>query len=1094
MQCLTCGAAGLALGQQCSVCGSVCESKCRYCGFANQPAARFCGGCGRPSNQPFAIAHHALSFLQSNVPSVLVERILRSGSAMLGERKHVTVLFADVRGSTELINGLDPEQALEILGPILKLLMDAVHQHEGFVNQSRGDGIMALFGAPIASEDHAVQACRAALAMRDAVGALRGKNWDGIAVRIGLNSGHVVIHSIGSDLAMNYDAVGRTVHLAARMEGLAEPGTILLTSATHAIAKDFVTVAAKGTCTVKGISEQIDTFELKAMRARTRWQARTERGLSTIVGRMPELRMLRTALDRAATGEGQLVSVAGAAGLGKSRLVHECIKFAGRDWLVLETACASQRTGSSYYPVSTLIRSSIQVGISDAPDAVVQRVTKWMASRNAALMRHLPAILSLLDLDRDDRDWNNLAPAERRQRVIEAVNALVLDQAQSAPVLIMIEDFHWADAETRLVIESLLRVLSHARVLLIATQRSDGTRLDGSSIHLDLSPLDAEASRQLIDQLMGHDIGLIQIKRSILAQAGGNPLFLEELVQALRDKKILEGLPGNLRHSKGCQKIDIPATIQSVLAARIDLLGGIPKSLLQIASVIGKDVPMTLLSSMVDVATDELSPHLEMLETADFLYKVKAERAPEQAFKHEYSFKHEFTREVAYGTMLTGLRRTLHAKLVDIIESSFANRLDEYIDHLADHAFHAELWEKAIPYQLRSCRRAAKRGANQNAISLFERGLETLVRLPPSNAKNKAQIDFRLTVIIALEPLGRHQRIASVLREARSFAESLADPLRTTAVNCQLGVALWRIGEHDGAMAAAERAQTLADKIGDASLIFAAQAIAGMVYHEVGPFFRAVEVHEKCLALETPQLDARRAGWAAYPSVVLRTFLADSLLELGELDRAEAVAEEGSRRAEAADHAYSRANIDHVRARIWSAQGRHAEALALLLDTWQICLDLEMIQMYPIFAARLGEAHLGLGDTKAALDILCVPEKLDVPLAEHAFGWRYLFLAQGRALLAAGRLSEARAAAERAFALAESRGEAPQQAYASMLLGSIAAAGSQRNGEAADYFRRTLELAERCGMRPLLEDARAALASAAPWAESRTLRPSRFRV
>jgi tetratricopeptide (TPR) repeat protein len=280
-------------------------------------------------------------------------------------------------------------------------------------------------------------------------------------------------------------------------------------------------------------------------------------------------------------------------------------------------------------------------------------------------------------------------------------------------------------------------------------------------------------------------------------------------------------------------------------------------------------------------------------------------------------------------------------------------------------------------------------------------------------------------------------------------------------------------------MAAAKRASALANTIGDASLIFAALAISGMVYHEVGPFPKAVEIHERCLALETPDLDERRAGWAAYPSVILRAFLADSLTDLGEFARAEAVAEEGSRRAEAADHAYSRANINHVRARVWSARGRHAQALALLQDTWQSCLDLEMVQMYPIFAARLGEAHLGLGDVQSALDILSVPEKLDVPLAEHAFGWRYLFLAQGRSLLAAGRLEEARAAAERALALATSRGEAPQQAYASMLLGRIAAAVGKQNDQAQGYFQRALELAAPCGMRPLVEDARAALASAA---------------
>ena len=1008
---------------------------------------------------------------------------------MVGERKHVTVLFADVRGSTALIDQLDPEQALEILAPVLKFLMDTVHKFEGFANQSRGDGIMALFGAPIASEDHAVQACRAALAMRADIGTLRQKIGSDVDIRVGMNSGQVVIHSIGSDLAMNYDAVGKTVHLAARMEQLAAPGTIMLTSATRGLASGFIEATPKGSFAVKGISGPVEAFELTGMRVRTRWQVRSGRGLSTLVGRQSELRALRGALENAAVGNGQLVTVTSAAGFGKSRLVHEFIRFVAQDWSLLETACASQRTSSSYYPISTLIRASFNIGIDDGPEVVAKRVTEGVGRLNPALNDFLPAMLSLLDLASNDPDWNKLEPTERRHRVIEAVKALVLELEKSAPLLILVEDLHWVDVETKLILDNLVSVLSKGRILLIATQRPEGGSgaFSQPHVHLDLAPLDDEAAGQLIDWLMGDDIGLTQVKRRILAQAHGNPLFLEELVQALRDKRILEGLPGNHRLSKDAKRIDIPETIHSVLAARIDLLDGLPKSLLQTSAVIGKDVPVALLTRMVAMAPDDIAIHLAKLEAADFLYKVRLDPTP------EYSFKHELTRDVTYGTMLLGLRRSLHAKAVEIIETSFENRLDEHIDRLADHAFFAGLWEKAVPYQLRSCRRAVKRGANQDAISIFERGLETLSHLSMSDTKNKAQIDFRLTVIIALEPLGRHRRIAHVLREARSFAETSGDPWRTAAVNCQLAVALWRLGQHDGALAAAEAASVLANRIGDKPLIFAALHHFGIVHHETGAFSKAVEIHRRCLALETPELDQKRAGWAAYPSVILRTFLANSLIELGELDSAEAMAEEAGRRAEAADHAYSRANIDHVRARVRMAQGRHAEALALLQNTWQICLDLEMAQMYPIFAARMGEAYLGVGNVQAALDILMVPEKLDVPLAEHAFGWRYLFLAQGRAFLAVGRHIDARAAAGRALTLAEERGELPQRAYATKLLGDISAAMGNENGQAEAYFQQALHLAERCAMRPLMESTCAALAKA-PMRDGLNRKPHRARA
>lgn len=1045
-------------------------SRCSHCGFVLQADARFCGGCGRPRTVPTPLGVHALSFLQSNVPDELADRIVRSGASMLGERKHVTVLFADIRGSTSLIDPLDPEEALEVIGPVLKRLMDAIHQHNGLVNQTRGDGIMALFGAPIASEDHAVQACRAALAARDAVSEFNRSTRSNIEIRIGINSGQVVIHSIGNNLSMNYDAVGKTVHLAARMEELADPNSIMLSSDAYQLAKGFISARSLGTVHPKGISGPVGTYALVAMRPRTRWQVRSSAGLSPLAGRHAELDQLRGALDRA-TSAGQAVTVIGEAGIGKSRLVHEFVESISDEWLVLQTACAPQRTNSSYYPISTLMRSIFGVGIGDTSTSAADRVRSQLARLDPELMAHLSAILSLLDLSGDDDVWRKLEPSERRNKTAEAIKTLVFYQERLTPLVILMEDVHWIDAETKLILNGVVDSIADARILLITTQRPPGLWTDRPIARLDLAPLPNAEGDRLLQSLLGNDNSLGHIRQRILVQSEGNPLFVEELARSLMDSKAVVSDAGMYRASSGSGGVDIPETIHSVLASRIDLLDRPAKSLLQMAAVIGREVSPELLSGLAGVEPDKLASRLETLESGDFL------RRTGRANSAEYSFKHELTREVAYGMMLLSVRRYLHAKAIEIIESRFGDRLDEEIDRLADHAFLAELWQKAFPYQLRSCRRAIKRGANQDAIAISERALETLAHWPASQKKTIAEIDLRLTLITALEPLGLHRRIATVLREASRLTEVSGEPWRIAAVNCQLTVALWRLGLHEEAMTAARSALAIAEQIREPILTFAALHNVGIIHHETGDFRASLEFHDRCLAMESPVIDERRAGWAALPSVTLRTFMADSLIELGDFDRAEELATDGSQRANAANHAYSRANINHVFGRLRTAQGRPAEALSLLQESWQTCLDLEMKQMYPVFASRMGEAYLALGDVRSALEILAVPEQLDIPLAEHAFGWRFLFVAQGHAFLAAGNKAQATAVAERALALAEERQEPPQQAYAKKLLGDIARVNDANDITSAErYYREAFALAEQCAMRPLMTLCRDALA------------------
>ncbi len=419
---------------------------------------------------------------------------------------------------------------------------------------------------------------------------------------------------------------------------------------------------------------------------------------------------MRSAFESAAAGQGRLVGIVGPPGIGKSRLVHEFVNKVTAGWTVLETACASQHMNSSYYPISRLIRTLFNIGIDDSPETVARRIKEGAGRFHPAPASFAPAIFSMLDLPINDADWDNLSPPARRYQVIETIKALFNEQ-RASPLLILIEDLHWADAETKLILENLAGLLGNARILLMATHRPESTwSADRAHLRVDLFPLKEQDSHAMVDWLMGDDIGLIPVKRRILAQAQGNPLFIEELVQALKDSGAIEGKPRHYRLTQSTQQIDMPETIHSVLATRVDLLDARSKSLLQTCAVIGKDAPAALLSSMTETQPEELALQLQTLEAADLLYKVGDTAAP------EYSFKHDLTREVAYGTLLLGMRRILHAKAVEIIEANFSDRLEAHIDRLADHAFYAELWEKAVPYQLRSCRRAVRRGANQDAV------------------------------------------------------------------------------------------------------------------------------------------------------------------------------------------------------------------------------------------------------------------------------------------------------------------------------------------------------------------------------------------
>src|SRR6058998_2059773 len=455
-------------------------------------------------------------------PAYLAEKILASRAALEGERKQVTVLFADLKGSTELIEGLDPEEARQLLDPALHVMMDAVHRYEGTVNQVLGDGIMALFGAPVAHEDHAVRACYAALAMQAAMRRyaeeVRRSHGLELQARVGLNSGEVVVRAIGNDLHMDYSAVGQTTHLAARMEQLATPGSIRLTAATLRLAEGLVQVNALGQFPVKGLTEPVEVFELVgASTIRRRLQASAARGLTRFVGRQQELVALQQALEQAGARHGQVVAVVGEAGVGKSRLVYEFVHaHHASGWLVLESASVSYGKATPYFPVIDLLKRYSHVEERDDVRTIRAKVTGQVLTLDPALQDAVPALLALLDAVPEDSPFLRLDPPQRRQRTLAALKRVLLRESQVQPLLLVFEDLHWIDAETQALLDSLSDSLPTAHLLLLVNYRPEYQHGWGRKIYytqLRLDPLPAASADELLQALLGDDPSLVPLKQ-----------------------------------------------------------------------------------------------------------------------------------------------------------------------------------------------------------------------------------------------------------------------------------------------------------------------------------------------------------------------------------------------------------------------------------------------------------------------------------------------------------------------------------------------------------------------------------------------------
>jgi len=1023
----------------CPGCGQPLPRACPRCATANAPDHRFCKSCGAPLGEA------------APEPGALVS----SRVALEGERKHVTVLFADLKSSMELLAARDPEDARAVLDPVLDGMIQAVRRYGGTVNQVMGDGIMALFGAPIAVEDHAVRACYAALAMRDTVRRLGERRADGppLAIRVGLNSGEVLVRAIGGALHVDYTAVGETTHLAARMEQTAAPDAIFMTAQTYRLAEGFLDATPLGLVSVKGLAEPVEAWRLVGARgARTRLEARAG-ALSRFVGREGETAQAARALEAAAGGRGQVVAVVGEPGVGKSRVCHELVRRASaQGQRVIAAACLSYGASTPYLPIGGLLEALLDLDARAEPPERRARAIARLAGLDAELGAAAAPLLALLEVPTDDPAWAALDPPQRRQRTLDALRQLLLQAARQRPLVVVIEDLQWADAETQALLDALVDGMAAAPLALLLNYRPEYRHHWGGKSYytqLRLDPLPADAAGALLQALLGRDAALAPVAAMLRERTAGNPLFLEESVRALVETGALRGKPGDYRLVRPVPAVEVPASVQAVLAARIDRLAPNDKRLLQCAAVIGYEASLSLMRVIAGADETGLREGLTRLQAAELLYETRL--YPEV----EYTFKHALTHDVAYGSLLREQRRALHAAIVGALE---ARDGDEHAEALAHHARLGEDWTRAARYARLAADRAAALCADAESVALYERALEALGRLPDTKETARAGIDVRLALRAPLWRAGRLDRLAPVFGDVETLARRHGEQERLDAVAGFFTQFYWASGDYGKSIEYGERCLAIADARDDPALRVSAHFYLGHAFASSGRLLEARAHYARIYRLLAGR-ETERFGLSGLPYSGSCAYDAWAALELGHGGEALELLDRGARVADRAGHLYSQTVIGVYRTFVLSYLGRADEARAIGESTVATCRERQFAgqTMMGLMATGTALGQLGQAAEGARLVEECIA--LQESAGAHSDrGMMLYLLAQLRG--ASGRLEDAERAADEARGYVERNREEGYGAWLAWVRGGLARARGDRTRAGVEW-RAALAEAER---------------------------------
>lgn len=857
--------------------------RCARCGRTTRHDGGPCDACGAPRAEPVA--------------------------ADAGERKTVTALFADIKGSMELIDELDPEDARGIVDPALEVMTEAVRRYDGWLAHAGGDGVFALFGVPAACEDHPQRALHAALRMQEGVGRfaerLRRERGLGLSIRVGVNTGEVIVRPARAEGAGDLDPLGHPIGVAKRLEALALPGSILVSDRTQALADGFFAFRPLGPARLRGVARPVGLFELLGPGpARTRFDRSAWRGLTRLVGRQGELAALRAALDDAGAGRGRIVALVGEAGVGKSRLVHELTAAVRSSWLVLEACATAHGTSQPFRALVDLLERHCAVAPHD--DAAVRRekVAARVLGLDAGLEDVLPYLFALLEIVGAADPLAHMNAGIRRARTVDAVTRVLLRHARDRPLLVVLEDAHWLDADTEAFLAAFADAIPTARVACLVTHRPEHDRRWAGSCAttaLRLDRLGAADAERLVESLVGREEALAPLRDAILARADGNPFFIEEIVQALRERGVVDdGAPiGPVRPPA---EFSIPPTVQALLASRVDDLPADARGLLQTLAVIGRECPAALVREVAGLPDAALGRLVGVLRAAEFVHERPAAEAT-------HRFKHALTQEVVYGTILRDRRRLLHRRVAEAIERVHGARPEDHLAALAHHYRLAGDVVRAAEWLCRAGEQAARRSANTEAERQLRAALDLLAGAPdgPDRAAQELRLQTALgTVLLAAHGYGAPAVLEAFTR-AGELADGAADPALRVAALRGLSAALLQQARLGTARELAWQLRSEAQRSHAPGLLLEAERLLCEIYYWQGQLAPSRAHALRVQALHRPSEDGVHVAHGEHPVVVASGLLAWTLWASGRADEARAQAAQAAALAGRVAHPFTTA-------------------------------------------------------------------------------------------------------------------------------------------------------------------------------------------
>ena len=1059
----------------CEKCGANLELICPNCNSKIPFDRIFCGICGHNLTDSSEITSIDYPKLQSYTPKFLAEKILTTRSAIEGERKLVTVLFADVANYTSLSEKLDPEEVHKIMDGLFQILMDEIHKHEGTINQFTGDGVMALFGAPVAHEDHAQRACYAALSIQTAIGEYGDKITQDTGVefklRIGLNSGLVIVGAIGNDLRMDYTAIGDTTNLGSRMERMAKPGTILVSENTYRLVKDFFEFKVLGKLEIKGKEKPQEAYELfKAGLVETRIKASATKGLTKFTGRKNSMFALQETYKAMLSGSGQIVGVVGEAGVGKSRLLLEFINHLPLDQVIhLEGQCLHHGESIIYMPILEIVKKYFHIQEDDQEFAINKKLNEKISALDEKLLDIIPPLQDILSLKVANKIYVELKPREKREKTFEALRDLFLMISKKTPLVLIIEDLHWIDKTSEEFLDYLTGWVANTRIMLIILYRPEYAHQWGSKSYytkVGLNQLSNVSSRELVQAILQEGEVLPELEQFLLNRSAGNPLFMEELTYSLIENGTIQKKDRRYVVDGKIFNIPVPDTIQGIIAGRMDRLEENLKRTMQVASVIGREFAFRVLQTISGMH-EEIKAYLQKLQSLELIYEKTL--FPEL----EYIFKHALTQEVAYNSVLLSRRKKIHENIGKAIEELYQHRLEEYYEMLAYHYSRSDNNDKAYHYLKLSGDKTRAGYANWEALRFYGEAIEVLDKMPPTEANKRERIEARLSMATPAMFLSYPGDTLNIIKAGVKMSREVGDERSLAKLDGTLAHAYAIKGEPSLSIGHAEKCFKRAQKIHDLDLMAPVARDLTSAYMFAGELQKAVPIFSTVIPL-IERLDKRSESFGRPASVY--TFLcglAGLIMGfLGSFNEAKTLCEKAIGNARQNDNIYELAYSEFS----YGVTAMQKGDGQLTIEHLQKCIDyLEQSQMATLMDPTL--ACLGLGHiyqrqlekaknfADQAIVAACKPEAAsgNAILTQSVLAMVYSEL---------GDLEKAHSCATEAVKISKERKVGTWEGSANFVYGLVLARmGKQRLEEAEECIDRALLILNEYGLKPWLANA-----------------------